>query len=113
MAPGCLIKRRDTHQPVYSGFGRQKPVGVFAFNSERYTLQASFLAWLILEHFSFESALLGPLEIHAQQHLGPILRFRATRARMNRANSVTAIVVAGQEHFSLSLAQIVLKALDQ
>src|SRR5215217_3083331 len=80
MAPGCLIKRRDTHQPVHSGFGSQKPVGVFAFNSERYTLQSSFLAGLILEHFSFEATLLGPLQIHAQQHLGPILRLGAACA---------------------------------
>src|SRR5829696_4430234 len=113
MPPCCLIKRRDTHQPVNSGFGSQKPVGVFAFNSERYTLQSSFLARLILEHLSFESTLLGPLEIHAQQHLGPILRFGAARARMNGANSVTAIVVAGQKHFSFSKREVVFKALKQ
>src|SRR5688500_4994960 len=106
MSPCRLVKRRDADQTVYAGFSSQQPVGVFAFDSERHTFQSSFLAWLILEHFSLEATLLGPLEIHAQQHLGPVLRFGATRARMNRADGVATIVVAGQQHLSLSLAQV-------
>src|SRR5690349_4068938 len=104
MSPCCLVKRRDTDEPVHTGFGGQQPVGVFAFNSERHVLQSGFLARLILEYFSLKAALLGPLQIHAQQHLGPILRFGAARTRMNRAYSITTIVVAGEQHFSLSLA---------
>ena len=42
--------------------------------------------------------LLGPLQIHAQQHLGPILRFGSARARMNRADGVELIVLARQQH---------------
>jgi hypothetical protein len=98
---------------VDSGFCGQQSVGIFAFDSECHTLQSGFLTWLILEHFRFEVALFGPLEIHAQQHLGPILRFGAARARMNGANRVATIVVAGEQHFGLGLAQIVLKAFNQ
>src|SRR6185312_14006555 len=98
MSPRGLIKWRYPDQPVYSGFGCQQPVGIFAFNSERNALQSSFLAWLILEHFSLEAALLGPFEIHAQQHLGPVLRLSAACARMNSANSVATIVIAGEQH---------------
>src|SRR6185369_11272554 len=98
MSPGRLIKRRDTDEAMDAGFSSQKAVGVFTFNSERNALQSRFLAWLILEHFGFEAALLGPLEIHAQQHLGPVLRFGAPGARMNGANSVAAIVIAGEQH---------------
>src|SRR5215213_4543889 len=104
MSPRCLIKRRDADQAVYAGFGSQQPVCVFTFNSECNALQSCFLARLILEYLGFESPLLGPLEIHAQQHLSPVLRFGATRARMDRANSVAAIVVAGEQHFSFGLA---------
>src|SRR3954454_2908317 len=99
MTPGRLIKRRNANETVNAGFRGQQTIGVFTFNSERNALQSRFLAWLILEHFGFELALLGPLEIHAQQHLGPVLRLGAARAWMNRANSVAAIVVAGEQHF--------------
>src|ERR1044072_3664295 len=104
MSPRRLIEWRDADEPVNAGFGSQQAVRIFTFDSECNALQSSFLAWLILEHFGFEAALLGPLEIHAQQHLGPVLRLGAARARMNRANSVAAIVVAGEQHFRFGLA---------
>src|SRR5215213_2624738 len=107
MSPRRLVKRRDADEAVYAGFGSQQAVGVFTFDSEYNALQSRFLSRLIFEHFSFEAALLGPLEIHAQQHLGPVLRLGAARARMNRANRVAAIVVAGEQHFRFGLAQIV------
>src|ERR1041385_6832800 len=113
MASGCLIKRRDAAQAVHSRFGSQQPIGVLAFNSERYTLQSGFLTWLILEHFSFESTLLGPFEIHAQQHLGPVLRFSAPCAGMNRADGMAAIVFARQQHLGFSLGEVVLKTCKQ
>src|ERR1044072_3742508 len=107
MPPRRLIEWRDADEAVNAGFGSQQAVGVFTFDSECNALQSCFLAWLILEHFSFEAALLAPLEIHAQQHLGPVLRLRAARARMNGANSVAPIVVAGEQHFRFGLAQVV------
>src|SRR3569832_1324362 len=107
MSSRGLIERRNADEAVNTRFRGQKAVSVFIFNSQRNALQSRFLAWLILEHFGFEAALLGPLEIHAQQHLGPVLRFGATGARMNRANSVAAIVVAGAQRFRFGLAQLV------
>src|ERR1041384_6551404 len=88
MSSRCLIEGRDANEAVDAGFSSQKAVGVFTFHSERNALQSRFLAWLILEHFGLEAALFGPLEIHAEQHLGPVLRFGATRARMNRADAL-------------------------
>src|ERR1044072_4627960 len=106
MPPRGLIERRDAHEAVNAGFGSQQAIRVFTFDSACNALQSRFLAWLILEHFGFEAALLGPLEIHAQQHLGPVLRLGASRARMNRANSVAAIVVAGEQHFRFGYAEV-------
>ena len=108
-----LVKGRDADEPVDSGFCGQQSVGVFAFDSECHTLQSGFLTWLILEHFSFESTLLGPLEIHAQEHLGPVLRFGTTRARVNGANSIAAIIFAAEQHFRLGLAQVVFEPREQ
>src|SRR6185503_12705620 len=106
MPPGGLVKWRDPNQPVNSSFCCEQSVGVFAFDSECHTLQSGFLTWLILEHFGFETTLLGPLEIHAEQHLSPVLGFSSTRARVDRTNRVTTIVIAGEQHFCLSLAQV-------
>jgi hypothetical protein len=102
-----LIKRRNPNEPVNSGFRRKQPVRILAFNSERHAFQPSFLAWLIFENFSFESSLFGPLQIHSQEHLSPILRLGTTRARVNRANRVAAIVFSRQQHFRFRLAQVV------
>src|SRR6185369_12938726 len=112
MSPRRLIERRNANEAVNACFRGEQAVGVFTFNSECNALQSCFLAWLILEHFGFEATLLGPLEIHAQQHLGPVLRFGATSARVNRANSIAAIVVAGEQHFRFGLAQLMLEPFE-
>src|SRR3982750_339554 len=96
-----------------AGFGCEQTVCVFAFNSERNILQASFLGWLIIDYFCFEAALFGPLQIHSQQHLSPILRFSASSAGMNCADSVELIVFARQQHGCLSLTNLVFEPLKQ
>jgi hypothetical protein len=106
MPPCGLVKRRDADQSVYAGFGSQQAVGVFAFNSERHTFQSGFLAWLILEHFGFEATLLGPLEIHAQQHLGPVLRLGAAGAGLDVDERVHRIHLAGEHALELQLADL-------
>src|SRR6185503_15870503 len=90
VAPGSLIKGRDPHKPVNTSFSSKQPVGILAFNSKSNALQSSFLAWLIFENLGLEFPLFSPLEIHAQQHLSPILRFGSSCARMNSANSIAA-----------------------
>src|ERR1044071_8791897 len=112
MPPRSLIEWRDANETVDTGFSGQQAVSIFTFNSECNALQSRFLAWLILEHFRFEAALLGPLQIHAQEHLGPVLRFGATGARMNRANRVAAIVVAREQHFRFSPTQVVFERFE-
>src|SRR3954451_19842630 len=107
MASCCLIKWRDAHEPMNAGFCCEQAVSVFAFNSARNVLQTSFLGWLIIDDLGFEAALFGPFQIHSQQHLSPILRFSASCAWMNCADSVELIVFAGQQHRSLRLAPIV------
>ena len=68
---------------------------------------------MIFEHLSFELVLFGPFQIHAQQHLGPILRLRAAGAGMNRTDRIAAIVVAGKQHFRFGLLQLVFEPFKQ
>src|SRR6266850_3930622 len=97
-----LIEGRDPHQPVHAGLSSQQAVGIFALNPERYALQTSFLTRLIFKNLGLKSALLSPLQIHAQEHLGPILGFGATCSRMDRADGVAEIVFACKQHFGFS-----------
>jgi hypothetical protein len=40
---------------------------------------------------------LGPAEVHAQEHLGPIGRFRAARAGADRQEGVALVVLTAEE----------------
>ncbi|MNG40853.1 hypothetical protein D3C84_1296640 [compost metagenome] len=58
------------------------PVGVIAFNRDRYALNARFIAWQIVEQFDLEAALLRPTRVHPVEHLAPVLRLGAASARV-------------------------------
>ena len=102
VSPRRLIERRDAHQPVHARFGREQPVGVVAGHGERRALQPGFVARLIVDHLALEAAALGPPQIHAQQHLRPVLRLGAAGARMDGDDRVLAIVLAAEHLLDLA-----------
>jgi hypothetical protein len=51
---------------------------------------------LIVDHLAPEAAALGPAHVHAQQHVGPVLRLGAAGARVNRDDRVLPIQLARQ-----------------
>src|ERR1051325_2300571 len=112
MSPRRLIKGRNSNQSVNTGFSGQQPVSILAFNSERYALQSSFLAWLIFENFGLASSLISPLEIHAQAHRGPLLSPGPSGDRWNLRNRVPSIILAGQDHFCFGLADVVCESVE-
>ena len=112
MTPGGLVERRDAHQPVHAGFRCQQAIRIFAFDFERHAFDAGLFTRLIVDNLSLKFTALGPLQIHAQKHFSPVLRFRSTRAGMNRADSVAWIVLAGQQRLSLCLQDFVFESLE-
>jgi len=108
-----LIKRRNAHQPMHAGFGRQQTIRIFALDFKSHALDAGFLARLIIDNFGLESSALGPLDVHAQEHLSPILRFRSARPGMNGADRIAGIVFPGQKRLGLRLQDFVLESLEQ
>jgi hypothetical protein len=68
-----LIERRDANQPVHARFRRHQTEGVLAAQRKGHALQPCFFARLVVEEIALEASALGPLQIHAQQHLGPVL----------------------------------------
>src|SRR5258705_9260020 len=112
MPTGGLIKRRDAHQPVYSCFGSQQTICVFAFDLKSHAFDSRFLTRLIIDNLGLELPPLGPLQIHTQKHLGPVLRLGSARSWVNRANCVTRIVLTGEERFGLCLQNFVSQSLE-
>jgi hypothetical protein len=113
VTPRILIERRDAHQTMHSGLGGEKAVRVFAFDFECHALDTGLFSRLVVDNLSLETTPFSPLQIHAQKHLGPVLGFRASGARMNRTNGVARIVLAAQQHLGFSFAQLGFEATKQ
>src|SRR4051812_2670134 len=89
---------RYANEAVDARLRREKAVRVLAFDPERRALDARLLSRLEVQDLCLEAALLGPLQIHAQEHLGPVLRVRPARARLHSADSIARVVRAREEH---------------
>src|SRR5882724_3781731 len=98
---------------MHARLGGDQTVGVFSFYAECDSFQTGFLTGLIIYYLGSKTPSLGPLQVHPQEHLRPILRFGSTRAWMNSADGIALVVLAGQQHLSLSLIQVVLETLDK
>ena len=108
-----LIERRDAHQPMDAGFGREQPVGVVAGHGDRRALQPGLFARLIVDDLALEAAALGPAQVHAQQHLGPVLRLGAAGAGMNGEDGVLAIVLAAEHLLDLAGLHFLIERLER
>ena len=111
-----LIERRDAHEPVDAGLGRQQPERVVADHHHRGALDAGLVARLVVDQLALEAAAIAPAHVHLQQHLGPVLRLGAAGAWMDGHDGVDAIVLAA-EHLArlgkLDVALEVVQALEE
>src|SRR5260370_24955397 len=98
MPPRVGVVRRDSHQPMYPRFGPQIPVREVAFHRDSCALDSRAVARLQVGNLGFEAAPLGPSQIKAQQHLGPVLRLLAAGTWMDPNDRAEAIVLAAQHH---------------
>ena len=101
-----LIERRDADQAVHAGFGGKQAVGVFAFDAHGGGFDAGAFAGLRIEHRCAVAFALSPAQVHAQQHLGPVLRFGAAGAGLDGHDGVEAVAFAGEQRFGLELGDV-------
>src|SRR4030095_7678390 len=94
VAPLVCVERRNAHQSVHAALGLQMSVRVLAGHEQGDGFDADFFALLNVHGLRFETAPFNPALVHPQQHIGPIARLRAARARMNRDKCIRAIVFA-------------------
>ena len=97
LAPVLGVERGDPHQPVHTALRRQQAEGIAALDEERGRQQTGLLPRCGLFHLDLEPAAFGPARVHAQKHLGPILRVRTTGARVQFHDRVIGIVGTAEE----------------
>jgi hypothetical protein len=112
MAAGSLVERRDADETMDAGFCRHEAKAVIAGQHECRALDARFLAGLVVDDLALEAAALRPLEVHAEQHLGPVLRLGTARARMDGDDCVGAIVFAAEHLLRLGRLDLLLELVE-
>ena len=95
------VERAQADEPVDAALGLEEAVGVLALRRERRRLEAGLLPRARLDQLRLEAAILCPAEVHAQEHLRPVLSVGAARARMNGDDGVTGVVLAVEERVLL------------
>src|SRR5665648_303129 len=106
------VERAHTDQAMHAPLRLQQPVDVLALDGERGALEAGFVAFLRVVHLDLEGAALEPAQVHAQQHLGPVLRLGAAGAGMDGHDRAALVVLAAEEAQLLPALEIGLELGD-
>jgi len=96
---------------VHAGLGAEPPVRVLAAQVDRRALDARHLAGRLLEHVDRVTVLLAPPQVHAQQHLGPVLRLGAAGAGLDVEERVVCVHLAGEHPAEFESRDLLLEAL--
>src|SRR5262245_24743914 len=98
---------------MHASVGRQEAVRVLARYKDGRAFQPRFVARLIVDHFALETAPLRPSQVHAEEHLRPVLRLGAARAGMNRDERVLAIVLTAEHLLDLAGLHLLIEGLER
>jgi hypothetical protein len=112
VSPRRLIEGRDADQTMHARFSQHHAVGEVANQQDRRALDARLVAGLVVDDVPLEPAPLRPLQVHAQQHLGPVLRLGAAGARVDGDDRVGAIVLAAQHLLGLGGLDLALELVE-
>ena len=107
MPPVSGVERRQSHEPVDAALRLERPVGVLAAHRDGGRLEPGFLARARLESLGLEPAVVGPAQVHPEEHLCPVLRVRAARTGVDLEQRVTCVVLAGEERVLLQSPELV------
>ncbi len=111
MAAVAGVERRLAHQAMHAGLGAQPAVGVLALELDRGALDAGDLARAGIDHLAGEAARGAPAQVHAQQHLRPVLRLGAAGARLDIEEGAVRVHLAAKHALELELAHLRLEPL--
>src|SRR6266542_1006975 len=92
MAPLRGVEWRDADQPVDADLALEVAVRVLPGDLDGRGFDARLFARQQVDHLRLEAGPLGPSQVHAQQHLRPVLGLRAARARMDGHDRILPVL---------------------
>ena len=91
MPPPAAVKGRLAHQAVHARLGAQPTKGILSFKLNRRAFEARHFTCGCFDQSRFKSLVLAPSQVHAKQHLGPVLRLGATGSGLDIEVSVVGV----------------------
>ncbi len=103
MPPLRLVERRNANQAMHARLAADQPIREFTRDGERSRLDARLVPILNFVDLRFESLPLRPAQVHAHQHLCPVLALGAAGPRMHRDDRVQRVGLAGEHGLRFQL----------
>ena len=91
------IKRRNTDQTMNPLFRFQESIGKASANHIFSRFDTRFIPWEHVQFFNLKSFGFCPLDIHADEHFCPVLRFRTTGSGMECNNGIVGIIFSTEK----------------
>ena len=91
------VERRQSDKAMHALLCAEDAVRILALDEQRNRLDPRLFSGRGLEQPRRETAPLGPAQVHAQNHLGPVHRIGTTRARAHRHHGRPRVVLAREE----------------
>src|SRR5690606_26958342 len=88
MASAGRIERRNPDKTVYAFFRYKLAVCIVYLDAKRDRLDPLLFTGQVIDRLHLEAAHLAPTGIHAEQHRGPVLGFRAARGRVQLEDGI-------------------------
>ena len=85
------VRGRDAHQAVHALLGAKHAIGVLAAHREHGAVEANDLARLGVVDGDGPAAAVAVALVHAEEHLAPVLRLKASLARRHRYDGVAVV----------------------
>jgi hypothetical protein len=91
------VEGADPDQAVHAALGAQPAVRRATLDLDGHTLQPGLLPLLLIHDLGVEAVPLGPAEVHAEEHLGPVRRLGAAGASADREERRALVVLTREE----------------
>ena len=109
MAARVRVKRTDAHQAVDPVLAFEVAKYVLTFNLERHGLDSSDVALLKVQLADFVPVALGPAQVHAHQHSGPVAGLGSARTRRHLQYGAHFVFFAAKHIAELHGAELLLE----
>jgi hypothetical protein len=106
------IEGRLAHQAVHAGLGLEPAIGVIALDAHGGRLDAGHFAAADFHQLGLPAARLAPAQVHAQQHLGPVLGLGTAGAGLDVEVGIGGIHLAAEHALELELLELGLAGID-